>query len=155
MADLNGSTVNGSLLDSSLTQGVIITNSHVGGSLRILNSRDAGFGFSVSSTSVGHDLAFNDNRGTSSLSGKYHHEQLGLQRQSASADRIRQHGRHQVWAVRLALSSTGLSLLRRRVPPPGPRARGVTLGPVADLLPSPIGTQTEELKLRAFGSVPR
>jgi hypothetical protein len=69
VADLNSSTVNGGLVDNGLTQGVLISNSHVGGSLLILGSRDAGFGFSISSTSVGSDLKFDKNKGTSTISG--------------------------------------------------------------------------------------
>jgi hypothetical protein len=68
VADLNGSTVKGSLVDDGLTQGIFITNSTVNGDLTVLESRDSGFGFSITGSFVGDDLTFNDNKGTSTIS---------------------------------------------------------------------------------------
>jgi len=69
VADVQDSTVKGSLTDNSLTMGAFIKNSHFGGSLLIRDSVDGGFGFSLASNSVGGNLTFNDNSGSSTISG--------------------------------------------------------------------------------------
>jgi hypothetical protein len=76
VADVQNSTVKGSLYDNGLTQGVFIENSQIHGSLVISRSQDAGFGFTVTGNSIGEDFSFVRNTGTSTISGNTIEDEL-------------------------------------------------------------------------------
>jgi hypothetical protein len=55
-------------VDYGLSQGALIENSHFGAYLVIFSSTDSGFGFNIVGNSVGKDLVFYSNVGTSNIS---------------------------------------------------------------------------------------
>jgi hypothetical protein len=75
-ADVHDSTVHGDLISNGLTQGAFEQNSQFRGNLVIRNSSDGGFGFTISSNTVGDNLSFNNNTGASSITNNTVGERL-------------------------------------------------------------------------------
>lgn len=68
-ADVQGSTVNGNLVDVGLSQGAFLENAHIGGNLLIHHSSDGGSGFTITGNTVGGDLTFNNNTSVNIIVG--------------------------------------------------------------------------------------
>lgn len=70
VADVQASTVMGNLEDNAVSEGAFITSSHIGGNLQIHNGTDFfGTGFHLDGNTIGGNLAFNQNTGSSEISG--------------------------------------------------------------------------------------
>jgi hypothetical protein len=70
VADVNESTVKGNLEDNAITEGAFITNSQLGGNVHIHNGTDFfNVGFNVDGNTIGENLIFSQNTGSSDISG--------------------------------------------------------------------------------------
>jgi hypothetical protein len=69
VADIQGSTVEGSLEDNGVSEGAFIRNSHFGGNLRIQDGTDFfNTHFAIDGNTIGDSLVFNRNTGVSDIS---------------------------------------------------------------------------------------
>jgi hypothetical protein len=70
VADVQDSTVKGNQEDNGVSEGAFITNSHISGNLNIHGGTDFfGTGFHIDGNTIGKNLAFNHNTGSSDISG--------------------------------------------------------------------------------------
>jgi hypothetical protein len=70
VADVQDSTVKGNLEDNGVSEGAFIRNSHIDGNLQIHNGTDFfSIGFHIDGNTIGGNLEFNQNTGSSDISG--------------------------------------------------------------------------------------
>jgi hypothetical protein len=68
IADFQHSTVSGNLQDIALSKGAFIRGDTIGGSLEIVDSQGGRFGYHIETNSIGANLQFDNNHGTSVIS---------------------------------------------------------------------------------------
>ena len=69
VADVQDSTVKGNQEDNGVSEGAFISNSHINGNLHIQHGTDFfGSGFHIDGNTIGDNLGFNQNTGTSDIS---------------------------------------------------------------------------------------
>jgi hypothetical protein len=69
VADVQDSTVKGSLRDKDVSEGAFIRNSQIGGSLQIQNGTDFfGTGFHIDTNTIAGSVIFNNNNGATDIS---------------------------------------------------------------------------------------
>jgi hypothetical protein len=72
VADVQGSTVKGSVQDKAVSEGAFIQNSEIGGNLQIQNGSDFfGTGFHIATNTIAGSMTFSNNTGASDISNNH------------------------------------------------------------------------------------
>jgi hypothetical protein len=85
VADVQASTVKGSVQDKAVSEGAFIRNSQIGGNLQIQNGSDFfGTGFHIDTNTITGNMTFNSNTGASDISNNNIHGSLKCKGNSPS-----------------------------------------------------------------------